>query len=227
MVFGRIIVVRRICRPIAACAVVLAFLASVGLTACRLPDVHNTRILKAELPPSTWDSINAAFSFDSNQTEAMRNQAAQVFASVADYKVDWWVFAYPGTVQQAASALVNPSGSVVALPRTDNLGEALETHLAWWEEEQRQSKGQAWLDQAHARAAAWKSRTQDVAEVTYVQEEYFGSNEEILRSVSWSFVLVSPLIDLEPLETRAGTSLVIARYDWLYNLLETGEESSE
>ena len=224
MVFCRIIVVRRVCRPIAACAVALALLAGVGMTACRLPDAHHTRLLKAELPFSTWESINSAFSFDSDQTEAMRNQAAQVFASVPDYKVGWWVFAYPGTVQQAASALVSPPGAVVAPPRTDSLGDALETHLAWWAEEQRRAKGEAWLNEAHARAAAWKSRTQDVADVTYVQEEFFGSNEEMLRSVSWSFALVSPLIDLERLETRAGTYLVIARYDWLYSLLVFPEE---
>ena len=224
MVSCRIIRIRRVCRPIAVCAVALALLAGAGMTACLLPVAHNTRLLKAELPPSTWKSINAAFTFDLDVTDAVWNQAAQLFASAPDYKVGWWVFSYPGTVQQAASALVSPPGAVVAQPRTDNLGDALETHLAWWEDEQRRSKGQAWLDEAHAMAAAWKSRTQDVAEVTYVREEFFGSNEEMLRSTSWSFVLVSPLIDLEQLETRAGTYLVIARHDWLYNLLKIPEE---
>jgi hypothetical protein len=180
-----------------------------------------TKTLTDELPEAAWSVIASDFSFEPEQTQLVRNMSTDLFASFPDnFEMQWWVFSYPGSVDAAYDTLFIPPGADAISPYQVPIEDILNIHLLLWEPEIEEVRGSAWLDEARATALAWKDKHQRLGEVNFTEETYPGAvdsgeeNEDPF--VTWSFIVASPIVDLDGLSLIEGTFLIISRFHYIY-----------
>jgi len=141
-----------------------------------------------------------------------------VFRSVMD--IQSWVFSYEGATHQAVHLMNIPEDAEAVAPYNVPIVGILNYHLFMGGERIEAVRGPEWLSEAHDRARTWEGRTQRVAEVSYMREAYPGAEESAATDedpyATWSFTVVSPLVDVRALQLVEGTYIVASRIQVLY-----------
>lgn len=173
-----------------------------------------TAALKKELPEEVWAAVSSNFTFEPEITQLMYDMSENL--SEHDFDMQWWVFSFPGSVDEAYGTLLAPPDSNIISPHIVPIVGVLNLHIILWELEIEELRGSAWLDEACARATTWEDEYQSVGEIRFTTEALAGAEESVPDNedpyVTWALVVISPLIDLSELNLIEGTYLVVSRF---------------
>lgn len=202
-----------------------------GVVGCRsTADADPVARLASELPADLWAAISSDFTFDEEVTARLQEMNADLLGAYPDeFDIQWWAFSYAGSVREAYESLPIPAESAPVEPFEASVGALVADHLEFWEAELAGLRDAAWHADAEGKVAEWSGVTQTVAEFGLATGSHLEADEVGWSAVfeaadgdpdlvlaTWVFSVVSPIVDLERLETVGGTFLIVRVIDAAY-----------
>ena len=183
--------------------------------------VLNPQTLAVELPEDIWQSVAADFTFEPELTHLMATMNADIRAEFPDnFNMDYYVFSYSGSVDEAYGKLFIPSDAISIPPEGRDVSDVVNLFIQMWEPFLSVLRGPVWFDKAESQVQAWQGKEQRIARMNFLSEAYEGAADDPQEDqdpfYNWDFIIASPIIDLEALNLIEGTYLLIACFNFKY-----------